>query len=404
MYQLNGKRVLLGITGGIAAYKSALLVRLLRQSGAEVRVVMTNSATEFVTPLTFQALSGDRVYTDLRDPESASVMQHIALARWADLIMVAPASANFIARYANGFADDLLSTLCLAADSAVAIAPAMNQQMWYNRATRENIAKLASRQVSVFGPAEGDQACGETGFGRMLEPEQILELMGTSFETALLAGTRCLITAGPTHEAIDPVRYISNRSSGRMGYAIATAAAESGAEVSIISGPVDLPSPARVAVTRVTSAREMYRAVMQAIDRADIFIAAAAVADYCPESVAEQKIKKSSAVIGLRLKQSPDILAGVTALHNAPFTLGFAAETGNLEHHALQKLRSKNLDMIAANRVGNGVGFEADVNALTVYWQTGKQYFDEAPKTKLARRLVGLLADRYHAKNTNQAH
>lgn len=404
MYQLSGKRILLGITGGIAAYKAAMLLRLLRQHGADVRVVMTRNANEFITPLTLQALSGKPVHTELLDVESESAMGHIDLARWADLILIAPASANFIARYANGFAEDLLSTLCLAADGPVMLAPAMNQQMWLNPATQENLEKIRTRGIGIIGPAEGDQACGETGPGRMLEPEEIASLAAKSFETTILTGYRLLVTAGPTREAIDPVRYISNRSSGRMGYAVAMAAIEAGAEVSLVTGPVNLPTPERANVINVTSAAEMYKAVMQKVSDTDIFVSAAAVADYRLDTIAEQKIKKSSDSMALNLTRNPDILAEVAALHNPPFTVGFAAETENLEINAQSKLRSKKLDMIAANQVGNEIGFDVETNALTVFWGTGQKQLQQAPKNKLARNLINIIADQYNEKNINKAH
>ncbi len=404
MYQLVGKRILLGVTGGIAAYKSAVLLRLLRSNGANVRVVMTHGATEFVTPLTFQALSGKPVHTELLDLETESAMGHIELARWADLILIAPASANFIARYANGFADDLLSTLCLATDAPVILAPAMNQQMWLNSATQENLEKLKTRSVGILGPAEGDQACGENGPGRMLEAEEIASLTAKSFETNILTGSRVLVTAGPTREAIDPVRYISNRSSGKMGYAVAMAAIEAGADVSLISGPVNLPEPERVKLTKVSSAAEMYSAVMKNICDTDIFISAAAVADYSLETIAQQKIKKSGDSFELKLKKNPDILSEVSAMQNAPFSVGFAAETENLEANAQLKLRSKRLDMIAANQVGDEQGFDVETNALTVFWKTGQKQLQQAPKTRLARNLINLIADQYNGKNTNKTH
>jgi phosphopantothenoylcysteine decarboxylase / phosphopantothenate---cysteine ligase len=404
MYQLTGKRILLGVTGGIAAYKSAVLLRLLRNSGADVRVVMTSGATEFVTPLTFQALSGKPVHTELLDLEAESAMGHIELARWADLILIAPASANFLARYANGFADDLLSTLCLATDAPVILAPAMNQQMWSNAATQENLEKLKTRGVSIVGPAEGEQACGEHGPGRMLEAEEIALLAAKSFETNILTGSRVLVTAGPTREAIDPVRYITNRSSGKMGYAVAMAAQEAGADVSLVSGPVNLPEPERVKLINVNSAAEMHSAVMQKISDTDIFISAAAVADYCLENIAQQKIKKSDDSFELKLKKNPDILSEVSALQNAPFSVGFAAETENLEANAQSKLHSKKLDMIAANQVGDGKGFDTETNALTVFWKTGQKQLQQAPKTRLARNLINLIADQYNGKNTNKTH
>ncbi|MCZ6804864.1 MAG: bifunctional phosphopantothenoylcysteine decarboxylase/phosphopantothenate--cysteine ligase CoaBC [Proteobacteria bacterium] len=404
MYQLTGKRILLGITGGIAAYKAAMLLRQLRQNGVDVRVVMTRNAIEFITPLTFQALSGKPVHTELLDPETESAMGHIDLARWADLILIAPASANFIARYAHGFAEDLLSTLCLAADGPVMLAPAMNQQMWLNPATQENLEKLKSRGINIIGPAKGDQACGENGPGRMLEPEEITLLAAKSFASNILTGSRLMVTAGPTREAIDPVRYISNRSSGRMGYAVALAAIEAGADVSLISGPVNLPSLERANIINVTSAAEMYAAVMQKVSNIDIFISAAAVADYSMQTKSERKIKKTSGSFELKLKKTPDILAEVAALHKPPFTVGFAAETERLESNAQAKLRSKNLDMIAANQVGDKLGFDSETNALTVFWKTGQKQLKQAPKIKLARSLINLIADQYNEKNINKTH
>lgn len=404
MYQLTGKRILLGVTGGIAAYKAAVLLRLLRQHGAEVRAVMTRNACEFITPLTLQALSGKPVHTELLDLETESAMGHIDLARWADLILIAPASANFIARYSNGFAEDLLSTLCLATTSPVMLAPAMNQQMWLNPATQENLEKMKARGIAVIGPAEGEQACGETGPGRMLEPEEIASLAAESFETNILSGSRLLVTAGPTREAIDPVRYISNRSSGRMGYAVAMAAIEAGAEVSLVSGPVNLSAPDRADLIKVTSAAEMYSAVMQKISGTDIFISAAAVADYSLQTIAEQKIKKSSDSYELSLQKNPDILAEVAGLNSPPFTVGFAAETENLELNAQTKLRSKKLDMIAANQVGEDLGFDSEMNALTVFWGAERKQLQKASKTRLARTLITLIADQYNEKNINKTH
>ncbi len=404
MYQLTGKRILLGVTGGIAAYKAAVLLRLLQQHGAVVRVVMTRNACEFITPLTMQALSGKPVHTELLDLETESAMGHIDLARWADLVLIAPASANFIARYSNGFAEDLLSTLCLATSSPVMLAPAMNQQMWLNAATQENLKKIIARGIAVIGPAEGDQACGENGPGRMIEPEEIASLAAKSFETNILSGSRLLVTAGPTREAIDPVRFISNRSSGRMGYAVAMAAVEAGAEVSLISGPVNLSAPDRAELINVTSAAEMYSAVMQKISTTDIFISAAAVADYSLDTIAEQKIKKSSDSYELSLQKNPDILAEVAALNSAPFTVGFAAETENLELNAQTKLRSKKLDMIAANQVGEDLGFDSEMNALTVFWGAEHKQLQKASKTRLARTLITLIADQYNEKNINKTH
>lgn len=404
MYQLAGKRIILGVTGGIAAYKSAILLRLLRSHGAEVRVVMTKGACEFVTPLTFQALSGKPVHTELLDLEAEAAMGHIELARWADLVLIAPASANFIARFANGFADDLLSTLCLATTAPILLAPAMNQQMWLNSATQENLEKLKTRSISLLGPAKGEQACGENGPGRMLEAEELASMTAKSFETNILTGSRVLVTAGPTREAIDPVRYISNRSSGKMGYAVATAALEAGADVSLVSGPVNLSKPERINVTEVTSAVEMHNAVMNQINNIDIFISAAAVADYSLETIADHKIKKSGDALELTLKKNPDILADVSAIDNSPFSVGFAAETENIENNAQIKLKKKNLDMIAANQVGENQGFDVDTNALTIFWKTGQTHFEQAPKSRLARNLINLIADQYNEKNSNKAH
>lgn len=404
MYRLTGKRILLGVTGGIAAYKSATLLRLLRQHGADVRVVMTRNACEFITPLTLQALSGQPVHTDLLDLETESAMGHIDLARWADLVLVAPASANFVARYVNGFAEDLLSTLCLATTAPVMLAPAMNQQMWLNPATQENFEKIKARGITLLGPASGDQACGENGPGRMLEPEAIVPLVAGSFETDILSGSRLLVTAGPTREAIDPVRYISNRSSGRMGYAVAMAAIEAGANVSLVSGPVNLPVPDRANLINVTTAMEMYNAVMQNISDTDIFISAAAVADYSVETVAAQKIKKSGGALALNLKKNPDILAEVAALQRPPFTVGFAAETENLVANAQSKLQAKKLDMIAANQVGEELGFDSEMNALTVFWGAEQKQLERASKNALAKTLITLIADQYNEKNTNKTH
>lgn len=409
MYSLANKRIVLGVTGGIAAYKAAILTRLMRQAGAEVRVVMTANAREFITPLTLQTLSGQPVHTDLVDAGAESAMGHIELARWADRIIVAPASANFIARLANGFAADLLSALCLAADGPVLLAPAMNRQMWRHVAVQENARRLAAAGVGILGPEAGDQACGEVGPGRMLEPEALLAAIAESFATKLLGGSRLLVTAGPTREAIDPVRFISNRSSGQMGAAVARAAVEAGAEVAVIAGPVSLNMPETVKLTRVNSALEMQAAVLRQIAGVDIFIAAAAVADYRLQSVAERKIKSQQELLELRLIKNPDILAEVAALEDAPFTVGFAAETEALEANARAKLSHKQLDMIAANRVGEGptgegLGFESAHNALTVIWQEGREELAKAPKERLARHLIRLIAERYRAQNGAARH
>ena len=404
MHKLIGKRIVLGVTGGISAYKAAFLVRLLRKNGANVRVVMTQSATKFVTPLTFQALSAKPVHTELLDLNTETAMGHIELAKWADLILIAPASANFIARYANGFAEDLLSTLCLATDSPVIIAPAMNQQMWRNQATQENLERINARGITVVGPTAGIQACGDDGPGRMLEPEEIVVCTANMFQTNILTGSRLLVTAGPTREAIDPVRFLSNRSSGRMGYAVATAAAEAGADVTLISGPVDLAAIGIEKVIHVTSAEEMQESVMQRINNIDIFISAAAVADYRVQKISEQKIKKSDDTYELIMQKNPDILAEVSALYDAPFTVGFAAETENLELNAQTKLHLKNLDMIAANQVDKKLGIDCDENALTIFWKTGREKLPLAPKNKLARSLIKLIALQYNEKNSNKTH
>ncbi|HAJ91171.1 MAG TPA: bifunctional phosphopantothenoylcysteine decarboxylase/phosphopantothenate--cysteine ligase CoaBC [Gammaproteobacteria bacterium] len=395
MNYLNGKHILVGVTGGIAAYKSAELVRQLRLSGAVVRVVMTTAAAEFITPLTLQALSGNPVHTDLLDTAAEAAMGHIELARWADALLVAPATADFIARVAEGRANDLLAAVCLACDAPLAIAPAMNRVMWKKPATGENLAKLQAGNVRVLGPAEGLQACGETGPGRMLEPEELVAGLSGMFQTGVLAGRQVLVTAGPTREAIDPVRYLSNRSSGRMGFAVATAAAEAGAAVTLISGPVSLATPAGVRRIDVESAADMYAAVMQAVTVADIFVSVAAVADYRPALVAPQKLKKESAESSLDLIRNPDILAAVAALPDAPFTAGFAAETEAVETNAQNKRLAKGVDMIAANRVGAGQGFDSKENALHVFWEAGEQVLPVTGKGKLARQLLDLIAEQF---------
>jgi len=391
------KNILLGITGGIAAYKSAELVRLLIKAGAEVRVVMTASAQEFVRPLTYQALSGHRVYTDIFDADADSAMDHIELARWCDLMLVAPASADFLGKMNAGYADNLLLTLCLASKQAVAVAPAMNQQMFANPATSDNISQLEARGVLLWGPADGEQACGDVGLGRMLEPVQLLENISDYFQPGKLVGTDLLLTAGPTREAIDPVRYISNRSSGKMGYAIARAAVKAGARVTLVSGPVALSAPVGVRLISVTSAGEMQDAVMRHAAEADIFIACAAVADYRVDQVVAQKMKKSEQSMSLQLQPTNDILAGVSALKDRPFCVGFAAETEDLEKHARAKLKKKNLDMIAANIVGDDAsGFDVDFNEVTVMWHGGQQKLELASKSEIAKQLIDLIAERYN--------
>jgi len=395
---MHGKRVLLGVTGGIAAYKSPDLVRRLREQGAEVQVVLTAGAREFVTPMTFQAVSGREVRSDLWDPEAEKAMSHIELARWADFVMIAPATADFIARLATGQADDLLTTLCLATDAPIALAPAMNRLMWANAATQANVATLQSRGIHVWGPGEGDQACGEVGAGRMLEPAQLAGFVTSAIAPAgPLAGKRVLLTVGPTRERIDPVRFISNRSSGKMGFALAVAARAAGAEVTIVCGPVNLATPPGVQRIDIESAADMLNAVLKNVDGVDIFIATAAVADYRPACPVECKIKKTSESMDLKMERTVDILATVAARVGSarPFVVGFAAETDSVEQYARQKLLKKNLDMIAANEVGHDKVFEKDDNALLVLWRDGQCELPQAPKVALARDLVALIAARY---------
>ncbi len=401
---MQGKRILLGVTGGIAAYKCPDLVRRLREAGADVQVAMTAAAREFVTPLTFQAVSGRAVRTDLWDPAAEAAMGHIELARWAHLVLIAPASADFLAQLAHGHASDLLGTMCLATEAPIAVAPAMNRVMWANAATVANVAILKSRGVHVLGPAEGEQACGETGAGRMLEPLELLEhsrlLLGGS---GPLRGRRVLITAGPTRERIDPVRFISNRSSGRMGFAVAQAAREAGAEVVLVSGPVSLPTPAGVRRIDVESAADMLATVMHEVEGADIFISTAAVADYRPANAAAQKIKKTSDTLDLSMERTADVLATVAALPNRPFVVGFAAETESVEQHARGKLMKKNLDMIAANEVGHDKAFDCEDNQLIVLWRTGRRELGRASKLVLARQLVAMIAESHAASRAGLA-
>jgi phosphopantothenoylcysteine decarboxylase/phosphopantothenate--cysteine ligase len=404
MGTLTEKRILLGVTGGIAAYKSAELVRRLRDDGADVRVVMTAGARQFITALTLQALSGNPVRSELLDADQEQAMGHIALARWADLVLVAPASADFMARLAHGRADDLLSALCLAADVPLLVAPAMNVEMWNNLATRANAELLRGRGITLLGPASGAQACGETGLGRMLEAAQLLDALRTHFQGDRLSGLNVLVTAGPTREPIDPVRFLSNRSSGRMGYAVARAASEAGAAVTLVSGPVALPVPEHVRHIAVDSALQMHDAVLADVADTDIFIAAAAVADYRCATPAAHKLKKRDAVLALELVRTPDILATVAALARPPFTVGFAAETEALRANAQQKLRDKKLDMIAANQVGPGLGIDTEDNELQVYWDDGSRTLERASKEQLARRLIALVADRFHARYPVQSH
>lgn len=392
--------VLLGISGGIAAYKTPELVRRLRERGVSVRVVMTRSAHRFVTATTLQAVSGVPVRDDLWDADAEAAMGHIELARWADRVVVAPATAGFLSRLAQGSADDLLSTLCLATTAPLTVVPAMNHVMWANPAVQANRQVVEGRGVTVLGPAVGDQACGESGPGRMVEPQEIVEhlLRANAIErTGPLAGRTVLITAGPTREAIDPVRFISNHSSGKMGYALAEAARDAGARVVLLSGPVALAPPEGVDCVRIESARDLYAATHERIADCDIFIAAAAVADYRPASEATTKIKKSSSRLSIDLVPAPDVLASVASLPAPPFTVGFAAETDRVRDYALAKLDAKRLDMIIANRVGDGLAFGQDDNAVQVFWRTGDRDFPTAPKLDLAHALVELIAERYSA-------
>ena len=409
----NPTRIVLGVTGGIAAYKAPDLVRRLREHGAEVQVVLTAGAQHFVQPLTFQAVSHLPVRSDLWDRDAEMAMSHLELARWAELVLIAPATADALARLAAGHASDLLSTLCLATEAPLAVAPAMNWRMWQHPATRANVATLVARGVRVLGPVAGALAEGESGMGRMLEPVEIADAVMGSTGAASKArgantdihdlngvfdGKRVIVTAGPTREPIDPVRYLTNRSSGKMGFALAAAAAEAGAKVLLVSGPVQLATPAGVERLDVETAAEMHTAVMARLAGCDLFIGAAAVSDYAPSQPSPRKLKKSSAHLELPLERTPDILAGVAASMPRPFCVGFAAETDDLELHARGKLCDKQLDMVAANRVGQGQAFDRDDNALSVYWseggRDGGQELPLAPKPALARALIALIAER----------
>ncbi len=388
---LKDKRVLLGITGGIAAYKSAELTRLLVRAGADVRVAMTEAATRFITPVTMQALSGQAVWTDLWDARVPDSMGHIELSRDRDLIVVAPASADFMAKVAHGLADDLLSTLCAARRCPLMLAPAMNVEMWENAATRRNLHLLREDGVLLVGPAAGDQACGEIGMGRMLEPAQIAAEVGNFFQPKVLAGKRVLVTAGPTEEPIDPVRVLTNLSSGKMGFAVARAARDAGAEVTLISGPVALATPAGVARIDVRTAAQMFEAVKKAATSVDVFISVAAVSDYRVKNRAAQKIKKGNGGLLLELEENPDILSWVAALPNPPYCVGFAAESENLAQHAKEKRLKKRVPLIAANLAQEALG--ADDSALTLYDDDGEYPLGRGPKGELARKLVEHLAD-----------
>ncbi len=400
MQILQGKNIVLGITGGIAAYKTPELVRRLKDQGADIRVVMTSGAKQFITPLTLQAVSGNEVADSLLDPQAELAMGHIELAKWADLIVIAPASANAIAALSVGMAHDLLTTICLATSAPIAFAPAMNQQMWHAAITRENTDRLQARGYHMWGPGAGVQACGDVGLGRMLEVEQLVTQVCQFYQQQTLAGQHWVITAGPTREAIDPVRYISNHSSGKMGYAIAKAAQVAGAKVTLISGPVQLSAPAQVHTISVNSAEQMHQHSISQADNADVFIACAAVADYRVDHIAEHKIKKTANHMQINLVKNPDIVADVAALTNKPFTVGFAAESQDLEKYARGKLTSKNLDLIAANNIAiENQGFNSDDNALSVYSSEQVVELELASKSQLARQLVTLISEQVKLKS-----
>lgn len=394
---------MVGVTGGIAAYKAAELVRLLKQAGAEVRVIMTDAAVEFITPLTLQTLSGHKVHRHLLDEEAEQTLGHIELARWADAVLVAPASANFISMLAQGRADNLLAVVCLATQAPVAVAPAMNRQMWDNAVTRRNINTLEQNHIHRFGPGVGEQACGEFGEGRMLEPAELVENTSALFASGKLAGRKVIVTAGPTWEAIDPVRGISNRSSGKMGYAIAEAAREAGAEVVLISGPTCLADPDRITTIRIDSAEQMLQQAESHITGADIFIAAAAVSDFRPANPADKKLGKQDLPNPMLLARNPDIVATIAEKNPDLFCVGFAAETHNLVENARQKLADKHLELIAANDVSrNSQGIGSDQNALTLIYEHGRVELPLQPKSRLARTLINEIAERYNAKNTTE--
>ena len=402
MKSLTNKNILLGVTGGIAAYKSAEIVRHLKKSGASVRVVMTRSAEEFITPLTLQALSGNRVSTELLDAEAEAAMGHIELAKWADGILIAPATANTIARLSSGRGDDLLSTVTLAFDGPISIAPAMNQAMWRDERTQENLNKLINNNFGICGPGSGEQACGDIGLGRMLEPLEILEMFSSSFDKGIMSGKRILITAGPTQEPIDPVRFITNRSSGKMGYALAEAAIESGAQVTLISGPVNIEPPSNCNLVAIKTAKEMYESVMHHIKGADVYIGTAAVSDYSPAHINESKIKKdgSNAAMVLELKENQDILKSVSELKERPYVVGFAAETDNLIENAEKKLNNKNLDLIVANDVSDKeIGFDSDENEVTLITHEEKQLIQKQNKRKISKNIIEFISGRINEQN-----
>lgn len=393
MAHLFNRNVLLGVSGGIAAYKSAELVRQLQERGAQVRVIMTHGAQEFITPLTLQALSGNAVHTQLLDEHAELGMGHIELARWADVLLIAPATADLIARLSAGRADDLLTTVALATSAPLMLAPAMNQQMWKDQATAANIATLMARGALVVGPAAGVQACGDVGPGRMEQPSTIADAAAGLFASGELAGKRVVITAGPTREALDPVRYLSNNSSGKMGYALAQAAVDAGAITTVVSGPVNLTAPDHTRILAVQSAEEMLEQCLGLLPECDIFIACAAVADYRPATIDSQKIKKGPQELSLQLVRTPDIVAAVAAQQQRPFTVGFAAETNDVLAYAREKMQRKGLDMIVANDVADQtIGFNSNDNAVTVLWRDGQQTLERASKSVIARQIVHLIA------------
>jgi len=397
MLSLTNKRILLGITGGIAAYKCAELTRLFSKAGAEVRVAMTKAATEFITPLTMQALSGNRVSLDLLDTDAEAAMGHIELARWADLVIIAPATADFIARVSHGQADDILTTLVLATAAPIAIAPAMNQAMWSDSGTQENLSALSDRGYRIFGPASGEQACGDVGPGRMLEPQQLLQHCGNLFDVGRFASLRLLITGGPTREAIDPVRFISNHSSGKMAFALAQEAAAAGAQVTLVSGPVNLATPDSVSRIDVESAEDMLDAVMDNISGTNVFIGVAAVADYRPKQLAHEKIKKDDEGLTLSLIKNPDIISEVAKLSKGPFTVGFAAETNSIIENGKQKLLSKKLDLLFANNATES--FNSDSISLTAITSENEFEIATANKNVVAQEILKLISERINSKS-----
>jgi len=401
----NGPRIILGVTGGIAAYKSPDLVRRLRERGAQVQVVMSRGARAFVSPITFQAVSGGRVRDELWDEASEAAMGHIELARWADLVLVAPATAHCLGSLAAGLASDLLTTLCLATEAQIILAPAMNQAMWSNPAVQKNRELLERRGVRFLGPTEGNQACGEVGPGRMMEPVDIVRSVfekPARFSSQSLKGLTVIVTAGPTREPIDPVRYITNRSSGKMGFAVAAAAEEAGAKVILVSGPVSMATPQGVERIDVETAEQMYASAHERVGEADLFIACAAVSDYKPETEADEKLKRTQETLNLELIRSPDTLASVAGLKDGPFTVGFAAETQNVAENARSKLIRKGLDMIAVNQVGRDCGFDQETNSLMVFWDNDEVDLERASKPVLAGRLIHLIAERYHAAHSER--